>query len=209
MKKPIFDENLFLKYYKQFKKNFPPHELTVEGVLVESFKGGFEHLLHTGKIDNLPDIPKTFAELPLYFKNYSKKLKYEMIFNVMLDRDDFELGILECNFKNKIFLITSYFQGDKEIYFEFSNKYIFKKFPEKEKLIKIILEYLNSEVFPIREVDGTRGTWGSKLNFNYKLKLSENKSGSVFPDDFATIEGFFLKNFYIHEKDIDIESNNK
>ena len=140
--------------------------------------------------------PKNFNSLHQYFKKIDKKLKYETIFNVYDDLTKqkvgkyfFELGILSFKVEKQYFFPCIYFYSDHpydEINFDIVKRYKLNKYPDKIKMMKMIYDYLDDDSHFPRTVadelhldDGgvpINGSWGSVLNFSYKLELKPQKT---------------------------------
>ena len=148
------------------------------------------------KNNNKFKIPKNFNSLHLYFNKINKKLKYETVFNAYDDLTKqkagkffFELGILSFKIEKKYFFPCVYWYSNHpydEFSFDIIKKYKLNKYPDKIKMMKIIYDFLDDGIhFPKkiadqlhRDDDGVpiNGSWGSVLNFSYKLELKPQKT---------------------------------
>ena len=101
----------------------------------------------------------------------------------------FELGILSFKVKKQYFFPCIYFYSDHpydEINFDIVKKYKLNKYPDKIKMMKMIYDYLDDDShFPKTVADELHlddggvpinGSWGSVLNFSYKLELKPQKT---------------------------------
>ena len=180
-----FNLNKFIKLIKS-KNSKDPYDNYIPNILDQVFEW-------KKPFKNKYICPKNFSSLHKYFKKIDKKMKYETIFNVYDDLRKqkagkwfFELGLIShpTNKKLLFLCVYSYATNYDDPSFDIVKKIKLNKYPGKIKLMKIVHQYLDGEYFPktkndeILDENGEQinGSWGSVVNFSYKLELKPQKT---------------------------------
>tara|TARA_B100000427_G_C15320699_1_gene512381 strand:- start:49 stop:717 length:669 start_codon:yes stop_codon:yes gene_type:complete len=182
-----FDANKFLQIIKS-KNSKDQYDNYIPNILDKVFDW-------KKNLRNKYMCPKNFGSLHKYFKKIDKKMKYETIFNAYDDLSAqkegkwfFELGIISHQTNKKILFACVYSYATKydEPTFDIEKKYKLKKYPDKMKMMNMIYDYLDGDIyFPKTIADELHrddsgvpinGSWGSVLNFSYKLELKPQKT---------------------------------